>query len=181
MNQFTTITAQIDRIFTHVSENAEGVAIENVGLEVHHGVTSDVIFTPIAMFERRFGFRMSPIAKQALVGGMVIYDRSVIREGEEFVYFKGAEEVHQAENDLTINNIKSVVINPMFASVLGMLEPASTESVTRNTVKTNEPKNSFNPADYEKFNDEPTDESTAKAGATKQPKAAKVEPVTQPA
>lgn len=161
MNGFTTISAQIDRIFSHVGENAEGKSIENVGLEVHHGANTDVIFTPIALFERRFGFRISAIAKQALIGGMVIYERSVVREGEEFTYFPGAEEVHTAEADITINNVKSVVINPMFATVLGMLEPASTEVQVRGKAK--QPAPEFKPEDFEQFNDEPKEDAEPKS------------------
>ena len=145
MNAFITVEGKINRVFNHVQESKEGDVKEYIGVEITYGANRDTVFTPASLFEQRFGFRVCNLAKQALIGGMLMFAKSAIREGEEFVYYEGAEEIHVAEIDLNINNVKAVVINPAFAAVLPMLTPAVAEHVTRKPAQRTEA-NDFNPS-----------------------------------
>lgn len=145
MNAFITVEGKINRVFNHVQEGKDGDVKEYIGVEVSYGANRDTVFTPVSLFETRFGFRVDQLAKQALIGGLVMFAKSAIREGEEFVYFEGAEEVHVAELDLTINNVKAVTINPAFVAVLPMLTPAVAPERTVRRVAQREETGDFNP------------------------------------
>lgn len=154
MNTFVTKTATIARVFEHVAKN-DGKETAFVGVEAMNGFNTVTIFTPATVFERRFGFRMSPIAKQAIIAGTVSYSETRVNLGEEFTYFEGAEEVHKAESDLVLHNVKAVTINPMFIAALNLMEPvAATQSKDDDVYKKDEvgPKDEpLNNNDFEQF------------------------------